>query len=766
MTYIKLLDDMRLIVTWADEIYRGDNMSSAIPFLFPLRVGTIDVAASTVFLNYIGADGVPDTVILEPCERMYDDRHYQYAIPVTCKLSANPGEVTMWLQFYTGDAEHPTIKNSGECKIRILDSQDIDGCDHEDQNTVIYQFKENIEKLGEALRYTPQELTPEQQAQARANIGVTDAKPQVQVDMAQNDPEAVDYIKNRLAWTEKREPFIFDGDATGHIYDGTYLSILPQWDLSTVTSVSVCLANTGDTLTFSKGDAAFVFEKFGNAACIRIEGLDLICNYPDSNSTAVLYNSSTDGTIYVSRVEFEGGEIVHKIDPKYYDRVAWFEGGYTAVLPETTVELNGGQSEFGAFPLNVGGTYCVELDGVQYEGLVCNTVTENDAETRIIGNGSLAGISAGDSTAPFLIGVVYEGDVAVASIILAYTDNTLQTPLTGQHTIAVFSGTNVPHRMDKRLLPEGVSIAPDYDQCDPTAEDYIKNRPCYSGVKIVDTQQAIEDGATSYIFGEAYGIKIGYVKVHDYVPFDDWVYNITVLSSAAGCDLFNHYGYTNHQTWWKISNMDDIPVVGISQEAIESDGVDLFFSITEPGIYMETPVILTASIPLFKKLEQSMIDLEWSRIEDCPFGDFEGKRITSSWSDKSVVAIYDGTTTFKRIHPDGILPNDIIGAELILSNGATKTVTVEDITIIGTNETDWIIENLLISNNGQVPLSVTSNADRRGLYSSDVTGAYVTEIRLPGTTKQLDEKFIPDSIARVSDLPTSDAIDVLLTKLN
>lgn len=147
MTYILLSSDMKLIVTQADTIYRGDNMSKSITFLLPLKIGEMETKATTVFLSYIRADGNPDIVILNREQDMYDRFHYKYTIPVTCKLSKYPGEVCMWLQFYSGNTSLPEIAKTGECKIKILDSRNLDDCFSDHQLTAIYQIKKKVEDL-------------------------------------------------------------------------------------------------------------------------------------------------------------------------------------------------------------------------------------------------------------------------------------------------------------------------------------------------------------------------------------------------------------------------------------------------------------------------------------------------------------------------------------------------------------------------------------------------------------------------------------------
>lgn len=145
MTYIKLSEGMDLTVTKIDAIYRGDNMSKAVTFLVPTKIGDIDTIRSDVFLTYIRPDGTPDIVILTPESTMYNPNYYQYTMPVTCKFSKCPGVICMWLQLMMGDPCRPTVLKSGECYIRVLDSKNIDDCLGDHQLTALYQMSKRVE---------------------------------------------------------------------------------------------------------------------------------------------------------------------------------------------------------------------------------------------------------------------------------------------------------------------------------------------------------------------------------------------------------------------------------------------------------------------------------------------------------------------------------------------------------------------------------------------------------------------------------------------
>lgn len=147
MTYIKLDEEMKLTVTRKDPIYRGDNMNKAIIFLLPLTIGTVDMKSATVFLTYVRPDASVDVVVLVRAADMYDQNHYKYVLPVTCKLSRFPGDICMWLQLYSGNSGDPTVAKSSECVISILDSQNIDNCMSDHQLTVLYQIKQRVDNM-------------------------------------------------------------------------------------------------------------------------------------------------------------------------------------------------------------------------------------------------------------------------------------------------------------------------------------------------------------------------------------------------------------------------------------------------------------------------------------------------------------------------------------------------------------------------------------------------------------------------------------------
>ena len=154
--FIMLDEDMNLVITVNDPIYRGDNLSKKITYLIPLTVGEVDVQSADVYLSYIRADGIADMVLLERQDEKYKEAYYQYTLPVNCKLSKYPGEICSWLSICSGTPSCPTIAKSGECTLYVRESKSMDEylCDH--QLTAVYQLHKQMES---ELAYVDENIT-------------------------------------------------------------------------------------------------------------------------------------------------------------------------------------------------------------------------------------------------------------------------------------------------------------------------------------------------------------------------------------------------------------------------------------------------------------------------------------------------------------------------------------------------------------------------------------------------------------------------------
>lgn len=153
MMYIKLKDDMSLVVTVRQPLYRGDNLNRKVTYLIPAQVGEIDIQTACLYLSYIRADGAADVAMLERMDEMYNDEYYQYTFPVTCKLTKYAGPVCSWLQIYAGDPSNPEISKSDECILQIQESKDMDDYLSDTQITALYQMQYRIGNPADGLSY-------------------------------------------------------------------------------------------------------------------------------------------------------------------------------------------------------------------------------------------------------------------------------------------------------------------------------------------------------------------------------------------------------------------------------------------------------------------------------------------------------------------------------------------------------------------------------------------------------------------------------------
>lgn len=210
MTYIVLNNDMQLSITKLDTIYRGDNLNTSITFLIPAQIDNVDMETAKVFLSSIRADGEPDMVILERLPDKYDNNHYKYVLPVTCKLSRYPGKVCMWLQFCDGESCHQIVAKSSECTIRIHESTSMDGCLHDHQLTAIFQLKKQLEELCESSSLNEASLKEKIDAvcdsvailnEASSVEGSVDYKiAHAIASIIENPDEAINSINEIVAW--------------------------------------------------------------------------------------------------------------------------------------------------------------------------------------------------------------------------------------------------------------------------------------------------------------------------------------------------------------------------------------------------------------------------------------------------------------------------------------------------------------------------------------------------------------------------------------
>lgn len=155
MLYIKLDESMNLVITQNEPIYRGDHMNQKITYLIPIMVGDIDMLTATVYLSYIRADGTADIALLVREDEPYNERYYQYHLPVTSTLSRYAGEICTFLQIFSGPPNCPVVAKSGECMLQVIDSKNMDEYISDRNLRLIYEMQrymeDKVEKAEAAL---------------------------------------------------------------------------------------------------------------------------------------------------------------------------------------------------------------------------------------------------------------------------------------------------------------------------------------------------------------------------------------------------------------------------------------------------------------------------------------------------------------------------------------------------------------------------------------------------------------------------------------
>ena len=198
-----------------------------------------------------------------------------------------------------------------------------------DENNSIARFKigdgiTNVNSLPfashhEVISYLPQDLTEEQKAQARENIGAGTL--QTQADYSQSDETAVDYIKNR---THYEETSLID--ITGLEYEKSVYSSKSSYDFSLPLELGQVWNIWHDSS--SSGNPSLRYENLevqeddngelyiGDLDCklipfyIQKEKLVFSTNFVQGIQPSIFKAVGVSGA-------YVGGHIVHQLDPKY-----------------------------------------------------------------------------------------------------------------------------------------------------------------------------------------------------------------------------------------------------------------------------------------------------------------------------------------------------------------------------------------------------------------------------------------------------------------
>lgn len=157
--YIKLDENMNLVITVSEPLYKGDRRNRNIIFLIPHTIGKVDTASSTIYMCYMRPDEATDVALLDRCNTPYNKTYDQYVIPVKGALTHISGNVVMWIEIYSETEDgKPIFAKSGDTVIPILEAKNINispdiGCEDDTQLTMFQQLWDAIDDKADGLSY-------------------------------------------------------------------------------------------------------------------------------------------------------------------------------------------------------------------------------------------------------------------------------------------------------------------------------------------------------------------------------------------------------------------------------------------------------------------------------------------------------------------------------------------------------------------------------------------------------------------------------------
>lgn len=120
--YIKMNDDKSLIITVPTTIYRGEKNADLITFFIPAEYEGKNIADCSIVMRYILPDGTGRSDALVYLPEMYKG-YLQYSTPVNTRLTAQEGQVVIWLTGF--DLEDNVVLKTSEVLIKVEASRNV-----------------------------------------------------------------------------------------------------------------------------------------------------------------------------------------------------------------------------------------------------------------------------------------------------------------------------------------------------------------------------------------------------------------------------------------------------------------------------------------------------------------------------------------------------------------------------------------------------------------------------------------------------------------
>ena len=152
----------------------------------------------------------------------------------------------------------------------------------------------------------------------------------------------------------------------------------------------------------------------------------------------------------------------------------WGGGAYTENLENVTLTFEDGYNDASTLLsgnayinpncfLELGRTYYVVWDGVEYECVCTRMVDEWDEETLYIGTQ--------DGACPFY--VCYN---STGTAVLSYINGERETGTT-THILSLYELSEIIQKLDSKYLPDDIGVQSDWNENDENSAAYVKNRP-------------------------------------------------------------------------------------------------------------------------------------------------------------------------------------------------------------------------------------------------------------------------------------------------
>ena len=303
-------------------------------------------------------------------------------------------------------------------------------------------------------------------------------------------------------------------------------------------------------------------------------------------------------------------------------------------------------------------------------------------------------------------------------------------------------------------------VQPDWNQNDPGAIDYIKNRICYVEDTVVNIKELLDNGAPTY------GNYPKLVQVSDYVPFGDWIYYIEIAGSSQNYKYLSAlYESSGTEEYMVFTDVVDTPCAFLYVGKNGVSTASAMYGITEPGLYAAAGFNYVRFHKI-KMLDSSFVS--WDTLGGKPFGTLDGPVLKcpdysrdAEGATKTIqgAGVESAVVAYKKFGdvPSHMEMSDFIGCQMLLSDGSVIALTEENFKHIYSGANSYggmanvfeVADLLLMTDmnfyqSANVDEVTTISVERvGGIFTSNHTGVYVKELRCKPYVKTVDKKYLP-----------------------